>query len=60
MMHKLREDKCDGYAGGTLKGFAEVLGFEYGQRRVGGKTSWVAYCKFQVMQDLLSGYCPET
>ena len=54
MMHKLREDKCDGYAGGTLKGFAEVLGFEYGQRRVGGKTSWVAYCKFQVMQDLLS------
>ena len=60
MMHELRKDKYDGYSGGTLKGFAEVLDFEYGQKRIGGKPTWVAYCSFQKMYNLLSGYCPVT
>jgi len=44
----------DGYTGGSLKGFAEVLDFEYGSKRIGGKVMKVAYCEVGKMQGLLS------
>lgn len=60
MMHKLRSDKYDGYVGGSLKGFAGVLGFEYGAKRVGNKPMKVAYCSFQKMRELLNISPPKT
>lgn len=54
IMHKLRSDKYDGYVGGSLKGFAGVLKFEYGSKKVGGKSMKVAYCSFEKMAELLS------
>ena len=52
-MHELRKNKLDGYAGGSLRGFAEVLDFEYGNKRVGGKQMKVAYCNVGKMMGLL-------
>lgn len=53
-MPDLRKNKLDGYTGGSLKGFAEVLDFEYGSKRIGGKVMKVAYCEVGKMQGLLS------
>ena len=55
IMHELRKNKLDGYTGGSLKGFAEVLDFEYGNKRVGGKQMKVAYCNVGKMMGLLGG-----
>lgn len=59
IMHKLRTDKYDGYAGGSLRGFADILGFEYGSKKVGGKAMKVAYCSFNKMEELLANSCTD-
>jgi predicted RecB family nuclease len=53
IMHELKKNKLDGYVGGSLKGLAEVLGFEYGQKKVGGKNMRVTYCNVERMNSLL-------
>jgi len=47
MFRKLRT------AGGSLKGFAEILGFEYSAKRAGGRLMKVAHCDSLTMQKLL-------
>ncbi len=59
IMHMLRIDKYDGYVGGSLRGFADILGFEYGPKKVGGKAMKVAYCSFNKMEELLANSCQD-